>query len=246
LRNRAFGGDGPMSVDYACRLDDAHRRIADASKLAGRSAGEVRLVAVSKYATIEQVVAVYAAGQRDFGENYVLDGIRKKDAVEAALGPVAMREDPPRWHMIGQLQSNKAARASQAFDLIHTLASMRAARAISRAMAGSERAGIALVQIHLGGSAERGGIEPDEAEELVREACKLGGLRLDGVMGVAPPDEDPRPHFARLRAARDRLSALGETRAPMTEISAGMSDDFEQAILEGATIVRLGRTLFGS
>lgn len=233
-----------MIVDYERRLADVRGRLADAAAGAGRSPAEIRLVAVSKYASVDQIVALFGAGQRDFGENYVADGLGKKHAVETALGKAAADADKPRWHMIGRLQSNKAARAAEAFDLIHTLSSLRAARMIARTVEKGAVPRRVLVQLHLGGGEGRAGVMPDQVRSFVREVCDLDGLLLDGVMGVAPLGQDPRPHFARLREVRDAIRALGEPRAPMTEISAGMSSDYVEAIAEGATIVRIGRSLF--
>lgn len=222
--------------EIAGRLARVRDRIAEAAISAGRSAGEVRLVAISKYATVEQVLAAAQAGQIDFGENYVVDGLKK---IEAIANPIL------RWHMIGQLQSNKAAKAALGFQVIESLGTVRAARAVSRAMeaAGDKRS--CFLQIRLGGPEGRGGVEPDDAQQVAREIASLPGIALDGVMGVAPPGEQARPHFARLREICEKLRSLDLDSAPFAEISAGMSGDFESAIAEGSTSVRIGRAIFG-
>jgi pyridoxal phosphate enzyme (YggS family) len=233
-----------MTVDYAARLAAVRSRIDDAARLASRSGEEIKLIAVSKYASIDQVVAAYAAGQRDFGENYLQDAIAKIEAVIERLGADAIEHDPPRWHMIGQLQSNKAARVATVFDYVHALASSKAARAMSRELVACGESRPVLLQIHLGGGEERGGLAPAAAHELLHEVSGLGGLVVAGVMGVAPLGEDPRPHFCRLREIRDDLRANAPASATLDEISAGMSADYEDAIAEGATMVRVGGAIF--
>jgi len=212
-------------------------RIDAAATAAGRAPADVRLIAVSKYAELHQIRAAIEAGHRDFGENYVKDAFEKMDELGSAAAGV-------RWHMIGGLQSNKAARAAERFDLIHSLTSIKAAKAMARTMQSSNRACRALVQIHLGGGAQRAGLATDEARVLVEEVGTLEGIELDGVMGVAPAGEDPRRHFAVLRETLDALRELAVPNAPMRELSAGMSGDFEDAVREGATLVRVGGALF--
>jgi len=226
------------------RVYAVRERIAAAASDAGRSVDDVRLIAVSKYATVDQVAVAIEAGHRDFGENYVLDAFAKMDEL-GAMSVLESQLETVRWHMIGALQSNKAAKAAERFDLVHTLASVRAARAISRAMSASGRVCHALVQIHLGGGDHRAGIAPEEAAGFLEEVAPLAGVQLDGVMGVAPPGDAPRPYFAALRETRERLAALSVPNAPMVELSAGMSGDFEDAVREGATLVRVGSALFG-
>ena len=195
----------------------------------------MRIIAASKYADVAALRAAIEAGQRDFGENYLQQAVAKIEA----LG----RSDLT-WHFIGALQSNKAAKAARIFDLIHTLASETALAAISRATPAGETRHV-LVQIHLGGGGARAGIEPSAACDFIRAAAGAPGIRVDGLMGVAPLGEPARPHFARLRAVLEGLRALGLPHAPLREMSAGMSEDFEDAILEGATMVRIGSALFG-
>lgn len=221
---------------FRARVASVRERIDSAAKAAGHDPGAVRLVAVSKYASLDQIRVALEAGQRDFGENYVKDAFAKMDE----LGEGA----EIRWHMIGALQSNKAARAAERFDLVHSLASVRAARAMARAMQAAGRSCRALVQVHLGGGDHRAGIEAGDAVRFVEELAGLDGIVLDGVMGVAPAGENPRPFFAQLRETQASLRALGIDNAPMRELSAGMSADFEDAVREGATLVRVGSTLF--
>jgi pyridoxal phosphate enzyme (YggS family) len=195
----------------------------------------VCIIAASKYADADAIRAAAQAGQRDFGENYVQPAFAKMQA---------LRDVAPRWHLIGALQSNKAARAARAFDLIHTLSSESALEAIARALDPEESCRV-LVQVHLGGGGQRAGLPPGEVAGFVRRAAATRGIVVDGLMGVAPADEPARPHFTRLRALLEELRAAGLPNAPLREMSAGMSEDFEDAIREGATMIRIGRSLFG-
>ncbi len=221
--------------EIAQRLAEVLGSVAEAARASGREAREVRLVAVSKRIDERRIAAAVAAGQRDFGENYVQEAIGKIDRFGESL----------RWHMIGSLQSNKAALAGRRFHLIHSLSSMSAARAISRAMTAQGSQCRALIQVHLGGGAQRAGVAPAELESFVRELVKLPGLIVDGLMGVAPLGEEPRPHFAHLRGMLEELRRLELSQAPLRELSAGMSGDYREAIAEGATLVRIGESVFG-
>jgi pyridoxal phosphate enzyme (YggS family) len=218
------------------RLLAIRGEIAECVRSAGRSDGDVTLVAVTKRVPLEFVRAAVAAGQKDFGENYVQEGLGK---IEALATPDL------RWHLIGSLQSNKAARAARSFHLLHSVCSNSVARAISREMAAAGREARVLLQIRLGGGAGRAGVAPEHAEAMARALTELPGILLDGVMGVAAQDEAARPQFARLFSLLERLRGLALPRAPLREMSAGMSADFADAIREGATMVRIGSAIFG-
>ncbi|RMF23314.1 MAG: YggS family pyridoxal phosphate-dependent enzyme [Deltaproteobacteria bacterium] len=217
------------------RLARVREQLAEAATAAGRDPATVRLVAVSKRVDEARIAEAVAAGQRDFGENYVQEALAKMDRFGADV----------RWHMIGQLQSNKAARVARRFALVHSLASLKAARAISRAMVADGSSCRVLVQVRLGGGPARGGIDPAELEDFVGQVAEMPGIIVDGLMGVAPLEEPPRPHFARLREMLERLRSLQLPGAPLAEMSAGMSGDFRDAIAEGATLVRIGEAVFG-
>ncbi len=225
------------------RLAQLRAQLAGAARAAGREAGSVRLLAVSKKVDVAAVVEAAAAGQAEFAENYVQDGLAKICAIED--GGLIAPQLRPRWHMIGKLQSNKAAKAARIFDVLHGLDSMSAARAISRAMEAAGRRAELMLQIKLGGGEQRAGVPPAEAAPFLEAACRLPGLSFIGVMGVAPQQGDPRPHFARLRELSEKLRVMDLPNAPLQEISAGMSGDFVEAVAEGATMVRIGSAIFG-
>jgi pyridoxal phosphate enzyme (YggS family) len=216
------------------RLGAVRAAIAEAAVRAGRRPEEIRIVAASKYAGVEAIEELARAGQRDFGENYVQPAIEKM----RALAHLDLR-----WHFIGALQSNKAARAARVFHLVHTVAGESALAAIAKAMEADQTTCRILVQVRLA-EGERAGVAPQDAAAFVRAACGRPGIVVDGVMGLPPAGEPARPHFARLRAVLEDLRMLRLDAAPLTEMSAGMTEDFADAILEGSTMVRIGRALF--
>jgi pyridoxal phosphate enzyme (YggS family) len=226
----------------AANLAEVRARIARAAADAGRPADAVRLVAVSKTFGLDAIRAAIDAGQRDFGENKVQEALPKIEAIAASHPDV-------RWHLIGHLQSNKARKAARPFDAIHSVDSIELLRRIDEAAAEGRRQPQILVQVDLAGEATKFGAPPDEAAAIVRAALDLKAARLAGLMTLPPYYDDPvaaRPVFARLRALRDELVAGGVPADRLTELSMGMSHDFEAAIAEGATIVRVGSAIFGA
>jgi pyridoxal phosphate enzyme (YggS family) len=217
------------------RLAELQARVADAARESAREPGAVRIIAASKYAGVDDLRALARLGVRDFGENYLQ---------QAAIKMQALSGESLRWHFIGALQSNKAAKAARMFDLIHTLSSPSALHAIARSLPAGQTCRV-LVQVHLGGGSQRAGVDPAAAPAFVRAAASTPGIEVDGLMGVAPQGAPARPHFARLRALLESLREARLPQAPLREMSAGMSGDFEDAIREGATMVRIGSSLFG-
>lgn len=221
------------SGEIADRLEQVRSRIACAARQAGREADSVRLVLASKTQPAAAIEAAFAAGARDFGENYVQEAVSKR----------AMLCDLPiHWHLIGHLQTNKVRAAIETFDVIQTLDSQRLANALFRLHPSPPMP--VLVEINLAGEPSKSGIEPGAAEELissVRERVEVRGLMT--IPPVTAPVEGPRRFFCQLRELRDRL--VTATGLGLPELSMGMTDDFETAILEGATIVRVGRAVFG-
>jgi pyridoxal phosphate enzyme (YggS family) len=226
----------------AANLSAVRERIARAAEASGRAADAVRLVAVSKTFGLDAIRAAIEAGQRDFGENKVQEALPKIEALSPAFPEV-------RWHLIGHLQSNKARKAARPFDAIHSVDSLDLLRRIDEAAAESRRQPQILVQVDLAGEATKFGATPDEARAIVDAAGGLKAARLTGLMTLPPYYDDPvaaRPVFARLRELRDRWVADGVPAGRLAELSMGMSHDFEAAIAEGATIVRVGSAIFGA
>ncbi|WJS84939.1 YggS family pyridoxal phosphate-dependent enzyme [Paracoccus sp. TOH] len=211
-------------------LDDIRRRIAAAESAAGRPAGSVTLIAVSKVQPPERVEAVLAAGHRVFGENYVQEAGAKWPAWRAHFPGVDL-------HMIGPLQTNKLKPALELFDAIHTLDRPSLAQKLARQVQGAGRCPQLFVQVNTGAEPQKAGILPDEADAFIAD-CQALDLALSGLMCIPPEDQDPVPHFRALRgiAARNGLAGL----------SMGMSADFETAIAEGATHIRVGSAIFGA
>ncbi|MGA7562564.1 MAG: YggS family pyridoxal phosphate-dependent enzyme [Desulfobaccales bacterium] len=221
----------------AQHLEEVKGRIAAAARGAGRDPTLVRLVAVSKTVPLEHIQAAVAAGQLLFGENYLQEARPKI----AALGPALS------WHFIGHLQSNKAKAAAGLFDVIHGVDSLKLAQALNSAAASKGDIQKILIQINLAGEASKSGAAPETVPGLLRELGRLPHLQVLGLMTLPPWLADPeavRPYFRALRELRDRLEA--DLRQPLPELSMGMSGDFEAAVAEGATLVRVGTAIFGS
>jgi PLP dependent protein len=225
-----------MSIDHAIRerLTIVQARIGAAAYKVGRDASSIRLVLASKTQPSDAIRAAAEAGAVDFGENYVQEAIAKR-AELADLSEI-------RWHLIGHLQTNKAKTAAGAFALIHSVDSVRLADALARAQPSPRLH--ALIEVNLGGEASKTGVAPDGVAAILEAAREK--IEIDGLMTIPPPApraEAARPYFARLREMRDRLAT--ESGYALSELSMGMTDDFEVAIEEGATIVRIGRAVFG-
>lgn len=227
-------------ADHIARnLAAVRERLAAAARSAGRAPDDVRLVAVSKTFGADAVRAAWEAGQRDFGENKVQEALQKIDATA---------DLQVRWHLIGHLQSNKARRAARAFALIQSIDSVDLLRKVDGAAAGDGLTPEVLIQVDLAGEATKFGAPEAEVESIARAALECKAARLTGLMLLPPWSEDPeaaRPYFRRLRALRDDLQARGVPATSLRELSMGMSHDFEVAIQEGATMVRVGTAIFG-
>jgi len=214
--------------------------MAAAAGAAGRDPSAIRLVAVSKTFPIEAVREAYAAGQREFGENRVQDGLQKiGETTDLTI----------RWHLLGHLQTNKARKAGPAFAMVQSVDSVELIQKLDAAAAETGRAPELLIQVDLAGEATKFGASPDEVPRLFEAAGACRAASVVGLMTLPPvPDtpEDARPFFRRLRELRDEWLAAGVPASMLRELSMGMSGDFEVAIEEGATIVRVGTAIFGS
>lgn len=229
----------PSGADVAANLDSVRRRIAAAAARARRDPAAVRLVAVSKTFDAASVRAAAAAGQRDFGENRVQEGLEKA---------AACRDLSLEWHLIGHLQSNKARKAAGSFAWIQSVDRLDLIARLDAAAAELGTRPNILLQLNLAGEDTKSGAGEAAALELARAALDARALTLRGLMIIPPVPDDPdasRPWFRQLRALRDQLVASGIPAASLAELSMGMSQDFEAAIEEGATIVRVGTAIFG-
>jgi pyridoxal phosphate enzyme (YggS family) len=234
-----------VPAELEARLAAVQERIARAAARAGRRPEDITLVGVSKRQPAEAVAALVAAGLAHCGENFVQEAREKIPRVAALLGAGPRA---PRWHFIGRLQSNKAKLAAELFDVVEAVDRPELAHALDAHAAAAGRTLEVLLQVNVSGEAQKGGAAPEALAALARAVAALPRLRLTGLMTIpaaAERPEDVRPAFARLRELRDGLcrDAGGLT---LPELSMGMSADFEVAIEEGATIVRVGTALFGA
>jgi len=222
------------------RLDEVRAKIAIVARSCGREPKEITVVVVSKTHPVAVLREALAAGVTDFGENRV----QEAESKVPVLGNQAVR-----WHLIGHLQGNKARRAVKLFDVVHTLDSISLAHRLDRSCAEEDRAELpVLIQVDLAGESTKSGVPASGLTELVRIVNQCSRLRLQGLMTLPPFFEDSerlRPFFRRLRELRDELQVTGNFGEQRGELSMGMTHDFEVAIEEGATIVRVGTAIFG-
>lgn len=218
-------------------------RVEGAARRAGREYADITIVAVTKTHSWEVVWDAFDEGFRHFGENYVQEASEKI----AALSGQGMA-DEMRFHFIGRLQGNKVKNAVRLFHWIHTVDSEKLAKALNAEAERQGKTPNVLVQVNTGHEAQKAGIAPEAAAALVRQIGQMSQLRLEGLMAIPPATEDPeaiRPHFRMLRELRDEINRRGDAPSPINQLSMGMSHDFEIAIEEGATLIRVGTLLFG-
>jgi PLP dependent protein len=222
-------------VDIAARWRAVREAVDAACRAAGREPSSVTVVAVSKLHPAEAVDAVVAAGAGDVGENYVQELVAKQAVVRAAA----------RWHFIGRLQRNKARMIAGRVALIHAVDSVELGAELGKRALAVGTIQPVLAAINVGGEAQKSGVSPSDAASLVAALRDTAGIRLDGLMTMPPPADDPestRPAFLALRTLRDSLATPS---TPLPHLSMGMSHDFAVAIAEGATLVRIGTAIFG-
>ena len=217
-----------MSIELNIR--EVQERIAGACERSSRLPGEVTLVAVTKTVDVAVIRSAFGCGIKDFGENRVQEA-------EEKIGRLSALGSGVTWHLIGHLQSNKAKTAAELFDIIHSVDSLRLAGILNRQ---TERVLPVLLEVNVSAEATKSGLAVDEVTEVIEKIRQLPNLEVKGLMTIAPLVADPeevRPVFSKLRELRNSLG--------LEHLSMGMTDDFEVAIEEGATIVRVGRAIFG-
>jgi PLP dependent protein len=229
-------------MSIAANISAVKDRITSAASRSGRNVGDIALMAVSKTQPTERIREAYEAGQRLFGENRVQEFAAKAGALQDLQNA--------QWHMIGHLQTNKAARTAELFSAVDSVDSLKLAEKLDAAARQLGRKLDVLIEINVGGESAKSGVAPDSAalEELLLAAPRLEALVSRGLMTVPPFTDDPegaRPYFRMLRQLRDAIVARKLRSVAMSQLSMGMSHDFEVAIEEGSTCVRVGTAIFG-
>jgi len=230
-------------MSIAENITQIQERIAAAAIRSGRSHQEITLMGVSKTFPAESIREAHAAGLRAFGENRVQEFASK----------IAMLRDLPdaQWHLIGHVQTNKAAKAAELFDAVDSVGSVRVAEKLNASAAGARKILRVLIEINIGGETAKSGLPPDsdELEQILLSAPRWENLKIQGLMTVPPYTEDPqgaRLYFRQLRYLRDKIASRNLPQIGVEVLSMGMSHDFEVAIEEGATCVRVGTAIFGT
>jgi PLP dependent protein len=227
-----------MKTDTASNIRVIQERIVAAATRAGRNPVDIQLMAVSKTVPPERIRQAMEAGVKIFGENYVQEAREKIPAVGQAA----------EWHMIGHLQTNKVKYVINLFDWVHSVDRLELARELDKRSGQHDRKLNVLIEVNVSGEESKNGVEPSQVMELVRQVSVLPNLSVRGLMTMPPYSDDPetsRPYFKALHKLHDDISAAAIPGVVMDELSMGMTDDFEVAIEEGATIVRVGRAIFG-
>jgi pyridoxal phosphate enzyme (YggS family) len=221
------------------RIEQVRRRIAEAAGRSGRDPNDVQLVAVTKSVAVSQIREALDAGLKVFGEN----------RIQEAKGKVALLSSPSvQWHLVGHLQTNKCKLAVELFELIHSLDSVKLAASMDRHGAALRKQVRALIEVNLGGESDKSGLHESELLPLLQACRAYAHLTIEGLMAIPPfhaNPQDVRPFFRKLRLLRDR-AADTHPDIRLRHLSMGMSNDFEVAIEEGATLVRIGTAIFGN
>lgn len=218
---------------------EVEARVAAACKRSGRKREDVTLIAVSKTKPVEMIRELMAIGVKDFGENKPQELKTKTEEIT----------EPLRWHLIGNLQTNKVKYVVGRACLIHSVSSLHLAEALQKEAAKKDLVCRVLVEVNIAGEETKSGVSPEEAAGLARQIAAFPNLQICGLMAIAPPVESPeenRGYFRSMRLLKEKIAAMEMDRVSMDELSMGMTGDFEVAIEEGATLVRVGTAIFGS
>ena len=230
-----------MESDIAANISRIREKIREKASLSGRKATDIRLMAVTKTVEEARVRDALQAGIKLIGENYVQETARKKVLLE-------QRGSPLEWHMVGRLQTNKAKYAVKLFDMIHSVDSLELARELDKRSKAMECVTKVLIEANTGGERTKSGVPLSQAQDLIIAAAALENISIEGLMTIPPWFPDPekaRPYFAALRELKEKIEKADIPRVHMRELSMGMTDDYEVAVEEGATIIRIGRGIFG-
>ncbi len=228
-----------IEMDLKSRIDNVYERVEKACAKSGRKIDDIKLVAVSKKFGIDKIEEAYNFGLRDFGENYAQEFRDKEREIDKKLN------ENISWHFIGSIQKNKVKYLVGNTSLIHTIDSFSLAKEFNKRAARLDCNVNSLIEINISGEDNKSGIKPGEVNELLNSIKELKNVNITGLMGMAPYSdnmEDARPYFRKLREIRDEIKVHAKS---FKELSMGMSGDFEVAIEEGATIIRLGSLIFG-
>jgi len=227
-----------METDIVSNIMNIRQRMAAAAERSGRNPADIQLMAVSKTVPPERIREALNAGITWFGENYVQEAREKIPAIGQNAS----------WHMIGHLQTNKVKYVVHLFDWIHSVDRLELAKELDKRAAQNQRTLKVLIEVNVSGEASKNGMEPSRVLEFVRQISVLPNLSVQGLMTMPPYSDNPedaRPFFIALRRLRDEIASENIPGVQMKELSMGMTDDFEVAIEEGATIIRVGRAIFG-
>jgi hypothetical protein len=227
-----------METHIRVNINKIMQKIASAAKRCNRSPDTVKLLAVTKTVPPQIIEQAIGAGLKAFGENYVQEAREK----------IARIQERVQWHMIGHLQTNKAKYVFNLFDYIHSVDRLELAREIDRRAGMAGRQINILIEVNISGESSKSGIRASEVIELIKNVSMMGNLSVRGLMTMAPYSDNPensRPYFAALKDLQQKIIQEGIAGIQMDELSMGMTDDFEVAIEEGATMVRIGRAIFG-
>jgi len=223
-------------------ISDLRQRITRACSRAKRDVSEVSVIAVSKSRPCEQIMEVIAAGITNIGENRVQEAKRKIADLTNVSGV-----SPVKWHLVGHLQTNKVREALKMFDLIHSVDSLHLAVEIDKAAAACAKRQEILLQVNTSFEETKFGLSPDQAFDVILEISRLKNIIVKGLMTIAPMvsnQDEVRPYFRKLKELKDKYNKFSKDTNQLQELSMGMSDDFEAAIEEGATMIRVGRAIF--
>ncbi|MBW3139861.1 YggS family pyridoxal phosphate-dependent enzyme [Ferrimonas balearica] len=219
------------------RLIEAQARIDAAAAQAGRVGESITLLAVSKTKPAEMIREAYLAGARDFGENYLQEGVDKIDALQ---------DLDIRWHFIGPLQSNKTRPVAERFDWIHSVDRLKIAQRLSEQRPSGKAPLNVCIQVNISAEQSKSGVNPAQLPELAAAVAALPGLRLRGLMAIPAPESDPEKQRQALAQMKQLFDALKAEHPGLDTLSMGMSDDLEAAVAEGSTMVRIGTAIFGT